>query len=80
MVADEQPTKTDQRGDRLVTRTNWIVCSVIALLITVSNSNSYPGAGIAYLLGRFIGSLVIVVFWITVRGIYRWVTKKRPVA
>jgi hypothetical protein len=78
---EEQPKQDKQRGEQWVSGTEWIVCSVIALLVASSNARNNPGGGIAGLLGGFVGSLAVVgLFWVTVRGIYRWITKKKPVA
>ena len=51
----------------------WLVCSVLAF---VSGLKYYPEAGLAGLLGGFVGSLmVIILFWVIVRGIYRWIKR-----
>jgi hypothetical protein len=67
--------------ERLFTRNDWIGCLLIALLITASNAHNYPYGGPVAMLERFIGSLgAVALFWAVVRGIYRWITKKRPLA
>lgn len=75
MPTEEQPKPNKERW---VSGTEWIVCSLIAFMMASSNARNYPGGGIAGLLGGFIGSLAVVgLFWVTVRGIYRWIRKKR---
>jgi Kef-type K+ transport system membrane component KefB len=75
MATEDQPKQARQR---LVTRNDWIGCSLVAILLTLANAKNQPNAGIAGLLGAFIGSLVVVVLiWVMGRGIVRWFTKKR---
>lgn len=82
MATENQPQQTTER---LVTLYDWLGCSLVAIAITLANAKNYPGAGIAGLLGSFIGTLVaVLLIWVTGRGIVRWITrrstKKRNVA
>ena len=73
MATEDQP----KSGDRWISGTEWLICSLLALASAMNNAKSHPDGGLAGLLGGFIGSLmVIVLFWVIVRGIYRWITKK----
>jgi hypothetical protein len=81
MAIEDQTPQKKQKGERLVTGKNWIVCSLIALFLAFGNAKNYPGAGLDYLFGTFIGTLVFVVLiWVAVRGVYRLITRKRPIA
>jgi hypothetical protein len=74
MATNDQPKET---RPRLVTRNDWIGCSAVAVLITLGDAQKYQGGGVATLLGRFTGSLaVVVVIWIVGRGIVRWFVKR----
>jgi hypothetical protein len=57
-----------------------VICSLLAFFPTMNNAKTHPGSGGAYLLGGFVGSLVpIVLFWLIVRAIYHWITKKKAI-
>ena len=82
MATEDQPTQKKERGERLVTRNDYIVCGLISLLVGTSNAardglylRADPVGFIAFLLGTF---AAVLIFWVCVRGIYRWLTKKKP--
>jgi hypothetical protein len=78
MAREEQHPKADKREERFVSATEWTVCSLMALFCAFGSVRNHPGAGPAYLLGTFIGPLVaILLFWIAVREICRWIIRKR---
>jgi sorbitol-specific phosphotransferase system component IIBC len=84
MDKEEQPKRSKGRRNRLVTRNDWIGCSLVSLLLTLSNTRQ-QGISLtgnpAEWLQTFVGKLaVIVIFWVVVKGLFHWLTKKRPVS
>lgn len=63
------------QGGRLVTRNNWIICSIVAFVVALQ-SVGRQGYSIlhnpAYFVGSFIGTLLLILlFVVVVRGLYR---------
>jgi hypothetical protein len=74
MTAKDQPQKVKPP---LVSRNEWLVGSLVAALITLSNAGKNPGVGITPWLFSFIGCLAGVLFlWVLVREIFYWIKGK----
>ena len=76
---------TEQVKKRLVSRNTWIVCSIISILMALSNASNNGATGldvfIPYVLGGFIGGLLLLVGCCAgVTLIYRAISQKRLVA
>ena len=73
--------ESTERGRRLVTRNNWIVCSLLAFVMALEGAGRQHYSIVnnpAYFVGSFIGTLIfIIVLLVIIRGLYRLFTKKR---
>ncbi len=85
---EDQPATTKKRLERIFnggfTGGEWIGVLVVTLMLTISTTTQNHVRLItepARWLGSFFGSLLlVVVVWVVVRAIFRWITKKKPVA
>jgi hypothetical protein len=82
---EDQPATTKKRQERIFnggfTWREWIGVLVVTLILT-TNSTTRNHVGLntdpARWLGSFFGSLLlVVVVWLVVRAIFRWITKKK---
>jgi hypothetical protein len=75
---DQQPTQKKERGPRLVTRNDYIGCGIAALLVGMNNARQRGVTDLAALIPYLFGTFAaILILWVCIRGIYRWVTKDR---
>jgi hypothetical protein len=85
---EDHPATMNKRQERKFnvgfTWREWIGVLVVTLMLT-TNTTTKNHIGLntepARWLGSFFGSLLLVgVFWLVVRAIFRWTSKKNPVA
>jgi hypothetical protein len=75
--SQEEPQESKTKGERWVTKNEWIVCSVLA------GASAFTALrfGAIVFVEVFIGRLAaFVIIWVIVRGIYRWIANKRTAA
>jgi hypothetical protein len=85
---EDQPSTTNKRQERIFnggfTGREWIGVLVVTLMLTTRTTTQNHVGLItepASWLGEFFASLLpVVVAWVAVRAIFRWITKKKPVA
>jgi hypothetical protein len=85
---EDQPAPPKKRQERIFnggfTGGEWIGVLIVTLMLTTSTTTQNHVGLItepARWLGSFFGSLLlVVVVWVVVRAIFRWITKKKPVA
>jgi len=75
--SQEAPQKSKTKGERWVTKNEWIVCSVLALVSALTALRFGAAVFIEVLIGRL---AAIVIIWVIVRGVYRWIANKRTAA
>ena len=74
----EDGPKDREPGERILGRSDWIVCAVIACLLVPTSAS--PLSDLAHWL-RYSGTLILLfIIWICMRNIYLRITKKRPPA
>ena len=75
--SQEAPREPKSKGERWVTKNEWIVLLCLALVSALTALRF----GAAVFIEVFIGRLAaFVIIWVIVRGIYRWIANKRTAA